>query len=1131
MADRIPALERFFQRRFILNLLLLVLFGLGGWAWWAMPVEMSPVPELPVVTVSQSWAKTSAVVMEEKITRGMESIAYRLPGVEGVRSITREGVSTVIITFGRDEPVEFRVIELREQLYEFLKPLPLSAPPILQRSLPEELKQEEWFMRYTLRYDGPREGLQHYLKTVIQPGLLGLEGMAGVELTGWRTEAIQVRLLPHQLRAYHLEASEVMAALRRASAFSGSSNLSNRWSHHPMTIQPNISSLEDLKSFPIPVAKRVSSQERASLETPTQATSSSETLLPLANTDSSNPLHATRPSNALPTVAHDHSMLRLDQIADLSLAELPPSVIYRVNGLPSYGIYLYKVPGYDALRVSQNVQAVVQEMQASLPKGMLLKLEADTAETLRKQLVSLQQQAFMSVCLLFICLWAAYKRWKAPFIVVSSVVLTLCVTAIGMFLFNLSIHLVTLSALMISIGMVVDNAILVYDQLHRVDPQAGGSARKRLQALQEVVTPILGSTLTTVVIVLPLLFSLGSISLYLSPLVLTLTLALVISAVVSLVLVPHLLNLTQVKHHEPRPTASEPARDTQPTTGQNQHNGYYHRKRNWVLALAWHYYVWRRRFRYYVIVGFVLLIGIPVYLIPEPAATSSTAAPGVFPPQRQSPQASQWPTWIQTYFQYRQHIDPWIGGLGYRFYRQTYFGQLPTNLEEEHLRVTIKPPLGTPLALLDEITTSFEQVIQSYSSILHQWETLVTETGGSSIAIRLKPAFVHHPASATLKNELMQRAAYTGNLRIAIHGLGEGYLTQSSQTPASFWIRIRGHSFDELRRLAGQLQNALKQDPKVLHVETHQAWQLTDRGWQYVLDLDPEAMLHHQLHRAGLLTHLEDQIQPRHLSLGVLTMAEKTLPIYVYAPPRSDYLEAFMSLRVDTPIPFDLSSVATLKKEQVMPRIEKEDQSYSLVLGVDFMGSYAQGNAVISNLVQAFPRPLGFAIEQIHQREAPQKQKRGLNEIGTLLLAMLCVWMVVAALFNDLKASIKVLAALPLSALGIMSATVVHQIPFDRGAVAGTLLCIGIVVNNSILLVHRGKEYQRIGLKGFRAWIQVYRSSLRSILLTSGTTLLGLIPVLVWGEAGFWYHMAVVVSWGLTYSVVLLLALSGMMTR
>jgi multidrug efflux pump subunit AcrB len=1116
----IPFLERFFSRRFVLNLLAVVLLALGGWAWKFMPVEMSPLPEMPVVTVMQSWGKTSAVVMEQKITRGIESIAYQLPGVEGVRSVTREGVSTVIITFSREEPVDLRVIELRERLYEWLKPLNLSVPVRIERSIPEELQQTEWFMRYTLRYEGSVDTLQHIetvqraIRTVVQPGLLRIEGLAGLAFTGLPTATIQVHLLGHQLRAQQLEADAIIAALRGHSSFSGSSGPAFQFGHHSLTLRPPLTSLAQLKAFTLPLSKPQTKPLSKYPNTPNDHPNFSSPL----SSPSANP------------------PLRLDQIADIRLAESPPTVIYRVNGQPAYGMHLYKVPGYDALSLSNKVKASILRLQAELPKGMVLRLESDTAEVLQQQLKQLRDQALLSVSLVFLCVWVVYKRWKAPFIVLGCILMTFSITVIGMRILELTIHRLTLSALMISIGLVVDNAILVYDQLHRSQRIGGGSARQRLQALVEVFTPILGSTLTTVVIVLPLLFSLGSISRHLAPLVLTLSLALVISAFVSLVLIPHALKVVQAEQPVLEPTTgrlSEGATQAQgyvtvvanPGPHIHSNRGSFRKNppswRRRLKAWSWVYYHWRWRHRYYLLTGLVLLIGFPVYLIPEPGLGTPS------PP----PLAAKLPAWLQGYFHYRSSIDPWIGGLGYRFYRQTYFGQLPIDLEQDHLRMSIKPPLGTPIERLDDLAASFEHLIASQSSLLDRFETIITETGGAHIALRFKPEFVDHTAAHALKNELMQRAAITGNMRIALHGLGEGYLSESNLASASFWIRMRGYAFDELRRQAGYLKNVLEQHPKVRHVETHQAWQLTDRGWQYVMELDPEAMLHHQLQRGQLMAQLEDEIQARHLPIGVLQIGHTTLPVQVYVPSQTAYLEEFLSLRQQAPRPFELSDVATLKKEQVMPHIEKDHQSYSLVLGVDFMGSYAQGNAVVSQVLNSFPRPLGFSIEQLQQKEIPEKQDSGLNELGTLLLAILCVWMVVAALFNDLRASMKVLAALPLAFLGIMSGALMHEIPFDRGAVAGTLLCIGIVVNNSILLTHRAKQCQSSRIFGFRAWIRGYRSSLRSILLTSGTTLLGLLPVLVWGEAGFWYHMAVVVSWGLAYSVVLLLAFSGMMTR
>jgi multidrug efflux pump subunit AcrB len=102
-----------------------------------------------------------------------------------------------------------------------------------------------------------------------------------------------------------------------------------------------------------------------------------------------------------------------------------------------------------------------------------------------------------------------------------------------------------------------------------------------------------------------------------------------------------------------------------------------------------------------------------------------------------------------------------------------------------------------------------------------------------------------------------------------------------------------------------------------------------------------------------------------------------------------------------------------------------------------------------------------------------------------------------------------------------------HDIAFDRGAISGGLLCIGVVVNNSILLMHRRLEAKRLGINGFRAWLLVYQDKTRSVVLTSVTTIGGLMPLILFGGSEFWRNMAIVVSWGLGLSAILLLLLAG----
>ncbi|HAH49943.1 MAG TPA: AcrB/AcrD/AcrF family protein, partial [Balneola sp.] len=141
----------------------------GLFTWVNIPVENAPELNLPRITVFYSWGNTAPEIVEQEITRKVESAANNLRDVQEVRSITQSGRSRVTITFNKNAPVEFRSLELREQLFSVEQSLPQNVSPVqISRSVPEELEDQQTFIVYTLSGDLPGKALLEYARQSIK---------------------------------------------------------------------------------------------------------------------------------------------------------------------------------------------------------------------------------------------------------------------------------------------------------------------------------------------------------------------------------------------------------------------------------------------------------------------------------------------------------------------------------------------------------------------------------------------------------------------------------------------------------------------------------------------------------------------------------------------------------------------------------------------------------------------------------------------------------------------------------------------------------------------------------------------------------------------------------------------------
>ncbi|MFO7845971.1 MAG: efflux RND transporter permease subunit, partial [Balneolaceae bacterium] len=228
---------------------------------------------------------------------------------------------------------------------------------------------------------------------------------------------------------------------------------------------------------------------------------------------------------------------------------------------------------------------------------------------------------------------------------------------------------------------------------------------------------------------------------------------------------------------------------------------------------------------------------------------------------------------------------------------------------------------------------------------------------------------------------------------------------------------------------------------------------------------------------------------------------------------------------------FTVDDIASLTREKTLPQIIREDQSYQRTVTVDFLGPPRLASNYIESVLDEVPVPVGASIQFGSGFFSWGQSDQVQNYLLLLFLTVLSVWMIVTALLENWRDSFVVILAIPLSFIGVMAGALYHDINFDQGAIAGTLLAVGVVVNNSILLIHEKQRTRKNGIQGLRSWVKVYRNKMRAVMITSLTTIGGLVPLVVIGSNEFWNDLATVVIWGLGVSLTLIVLLMGIWER
>ncbi|HKJ45556.1 MAG TPA: efflux RND transporter permease subunit, partial [Balneolales bacterium] len=292
------------RRRYFMALCYTLVCVLGWLFWVRIPVELTPNTELPSITVNYFWGSTSPEVVEQNITRKVEDIAHRLKGVKKIQSITNQGNCSITIDFEKQTPVDYRIIELREQLNQLQTALPPTVlPPTITKQVPQQLSNNRTFMAYSLSGKMNRYDLLDWAKRHIKLPLSGLPGIAAIRLNGVQNPALTVTFNPDFVRQYKLSVYRIMNQIRTGMSWQTAGWLQNNQNQVSIVRAPVYTNLDRIRSLPIQLP------------------------------DSS-------------------GRIRLGQIANIAIKDYPATSHTRINGQPALTVTFLKTPGADAISLA-----------------------------------------------------------------------------------------------------------------------------------------------------------------------------------------------------------------------------------------------------------------------------------------------------------------------------------------------------------------------------------------------------------------------------------------------------------------------------------------------------------------------------------------------------------------------------------------------------------------------------------------------------------------------------------------------------------------------------------------------------------------------------------------------------------
>jgi multidrug efflux pump subunit AcrB len=759
--------------------------------------------------------------------------------------------------------------------------------------------------------------------------------------------------------------------------------------------------------------------------------------------------------------------VRLGEIARLALTYAEPRERHRLNGDPAVALYLHALPGTNAIAVVDRVRERLGRLGTKLPTEYRVIEEYDGSERIRDELAELRDRGLLSTACVLLVLLVAFRRWPPALLVLGTISVCVLTTLELMALAGLSLNLLTLAGLAMGVGIIDDNAIVVLESIAARRGRLAGGFHEKVErvdetAARQVVAPVIAASLTNLIVFLPFLYLQGELRAYYVPFALTVSLALLASLVAAFSLVPALAG---------RVRWGQVSRDTA-------------RRRSEGRAL-------RPRDLY----GDAI-----VWTVQHPRVTVASAF-------------------------------LLLAGSGWVFWEEVPRGRTWAGLgEQTFLHVQITLPRGAGLERTDEIARRIETWLAAIP-VADRFDTRVGP-GHASIHLTFPDSLAATRLPLAVRERLLAHSRTVGGAVVRVYGFGPGF-QGAGGGPPSYGLELRGYDYRELDRMTEDLAARLGRFPRIRNIDTNAAghWFDRERGTELVLTPDRDRLAAYGLPVSDLIGRVAAYSRDEVARESAIVAGEEVdLSLKIEGAEEAD-VDALLDLALSkgVGVPIRVADVASVRERTTTGRIVREDQQYQRVLTYEFRGPRKLGDRVRDVVVAATELPSGYGLEAERPFWAYEEGEKGQLAL-VVALAVALVYMLTAALFESLKAPLVVLAAVPLALIGVFLLYFQTGETFTREAWIGVVMMAGIVVNNAILVVdrigalRRGAEGPALPIE--EAAVRGTLERVRPILMTTGTTVLGLLPLVLFtepGGAGLWTALALATIGGLVTSTLLVL--------
>jgi HAE1 family hydrophobic/amphiphilic exporter-1 len=1000
----------------IMSVLAIVVIGL--FSFMRVPVDLLPNLNIPVAVVSTTYMGAGPQEIENLVTRNIESIMATVTNTKTITSNTSEGNSLVIVQFNDGTDMNFATLEMREKIDLIRGVLPDGVgDPIIIKIDPNNLIPIAQIGISSSGLDGIK--LKSFVEDNIKTRLERILGVASVNISGGAEREILIHVEPQKLEGYGLSLAQITNTLRGDNL-----NLpggSVRYGNRNLTIKSKgeFTSIQDIENIPI--------------------------ILPQGN------------------------IIYLRNIATIKDTIKEEVAKNRINGENNIGLLLQKQTDANTVRVLSSVRKELDKLRLEYPQ-INIDLIFDQAEIVEQSISNVTRSAVFGGILAILILLVFLKSVRATLVVGISIPVSIIATFILMFLSNTSLNLISMGGLALGVGMMVDSSIVVIENIYRQRMKGEGAISAAIKGSRQVSGAVIASTITTVVVFLPIIFTEGWAADLFKQMALTVTFSLLSALVVSLTLIP-MLSSKMLKEN-----SKEPDERKLLDRGFSWWEAIFGRIQNFYVGSLKK--LLHKRILTIVGVGIIFVLSILV-----------------------------------------------VPFIGFEFLPKTDEGSFTVNIEY---------PEGTLLEDTDKLTLQIEELISEIPDVEQIFVTVggggnsLMGDGSSNtatITTSLVNRSLRESSTAQVVELVREKVASFPGANISVNmvdsAFGGGGGGPGGGAPVL--LEISGFDLERLTFLAEEVKMIVEGVEGTRQVESS----ISNAVPEVAVTVDRIKAAQYGITAmsvaSNIRTAMEGQVVTRYRVQGEEIDVKLQFP-----EERRDQFDQLSSLKITAPTGANitLGEIANIEQELGPFSISRKNQTrYATVESQLFNRSAGNVISEIQEKIKDLNVPEGYTIAFGGQNEEMMAAFKSLGL--ALLLSILLIYMVMAAQFESLSQPFIIMFSVPLSFSGAAIGLGITGRTFNVATFIGIIMLGGIVVNNAIILVDYINQLIKRGMDRDEAIVTSVSIRLRPIFMTTLTTILGMFPLALGVGEGSEIQapFATVVIFGLIFSTLLTLLL------